>query len=130
MLASVPPLRGVPLRVPVTYERDGLFLTVLTKAIAEDGLWHTNRFGVPFGADLVDWPLGIWLPFAQLAALTRLLGEPGHGAQRLLDVGGRPRRAAARRTRCAGCASEPVWRSCWEPSTPSSRTPSTATSST
>ena len=76
-LASVPALRELPLRVPITYERDGLFLTVLTKAIAEDGLRHATGFGAPFGTDLVDWPLAMWLPFAQLSALTRLLGEPG-----------------------------------------------------
>ena len=76
-LACLAPLREVPLRVPVTYERDGLLLTVLTKAIAEDGFRHASRIGAPFGTDLVDWPLAMWLPFAQLAGLTRLLGEPG-----------------------------------------------------
>ena len=76
-LAALPPLRGVPLCVPVTYERDGLFLTILAKAIHEDGFVHAAHLGAPFGSDLVDWPLGMWLPFAQLAGLTGLLGEPG-----------------------------------------------------
>jgi hypothetical protein len=77
VLASLPPLRAAPLAVPITYERDGLFLTVLTKSIHEDGLWHASHFGAPFGTDLVDWPLGMWLPFAQMAGLRALLDEPG-----------------------------------------------------
>ena len=77
LLASLAPLRSGPLKVPVTYERDGLFLTILAKAIHEDGFFHATRIGAPFGTDLVDWPLGMWLPFAQLAGLTGLLGEPG-----------------------------------------------------
>lgn len=77
VLAVLPPIRDVPLRVPITYERDGLFLTILAKTIHEDGFRHATRIGAPFGTDLVDWPLGMWLPFAQLAGLTGLLGEPG-----------------------------------------------------
>ncbi len=76
-LALLPPLRQLPLRVPVTYERDGLFLTILAKSVSEDGLFHAARFGAPFGVDLVDWPLGMWLPLGELAGLTRLFGEPG-----------------------------------------------------
>ncbi|HXY41960.1 MAG TPA: hypothetical protein VEQ10_19950 [Vicinamibacteria bacterium] len=77
LLAALPPLRGTPLAVPITHERDGLFLTLLTKAIHEDGFRHAARFGAPFGTDLVDWPLGMWLPFSQLSLLTTLLGDPG-----------------------------------------------------
>ncbi len=77
VLSQLPPLRQPPLRVPITYERDGLFLTILTKTIQEDGLLHATRFGAPFGTDLADWPIGMWLPFAQLAGLAALTGEPG-----------------------------------------------------
>ncbi len=77
LLSHLPPLRWLPLRVPITYERDGLFLTILSKTIHENGLWHAARFGAPFGTDLADWPIGMWLPFAQLAGLTALTGEPG-----------------------------------------------------
>ena len=77
VLSHLPPLRWLPLRVPITYERDGLFLTILTKTIHEDGFLHATRFGAPFGTDLADWPIGMWLPFAQLAGLTALSGEPG-----------------------------------------------------
>jgi phosphoglycerol transferase len=77
VLSQLPPLRWLPLRVPVTYERDGLFLTILSKTIREDGFLHATRFGAPFGTDLADWPIGMWLPFAQLAGLTALSGEPG-----------------------------------------------------
>ncbi|HVO10863.1 MAG TPA: hypothetical protein VMX54_08985 [Vicinamibacteria bacterium] len=77
LLAALPPLRATPLRVPITYERDGLFLTLLAKAIHEDGFRHAAHFGAPFGTDLVDWPLGMWLPFSQLSLLTGLLGDAG-----------------------------------------------------
>ena len=77
LLMALPPLRGTPLAVPITHERDGLFLTLLTKAIHEDGFRHAAHLGAPFGTDLVDWPLGMWLPFSQLSLLTSLLGDPG-----------------------------------------------------
>src|SRR5512147_1588608 len=77
VLASIPAIHGVPLRVPVTYSRDGLMMTVFAKAIAEDGFFHAAHFGAPFGAALVDWPFGTWLPLGTIALLGRLLGEPG-----------------------------------------------------
>ena len=77
VLFHLPPVRYLPLRVPITYERDGLFLTILSKTIHENGFLHATRFGAPFGTDLADWPIGMWLPFAQLAGLTALTGEPG-----------------------------------------------------
>ncbi len=77
VLALLPPLRYLPLRVPITYERDGLFLTILAKTVHENGLFHATAFGAPFGVDLVDWPLGMWLPLGELAGLTGLFGEPG-----------------------------------------------------
>lgn len=77
VLLQLPPLRHLPLRVPITYERDGLFLTVLAKTIHEDGFLHASRFGAPFGTDLADWPIGMWLPLAQMAGLTALTGEAG-----------------------------------------------------
>ncbi|MGE5127207.1 MAG: hypothetical protein ACM3PV_13025, partial [Betaproteobacteria bacterium] len=77
VLALLPPLRYLPLRVPITYERDGLFLTILAKAVHENGLFHATAFGAPFGVDLVDWPLGMWLPLGELAGLTGIFGEPG-----------------------------------------------------
>jgi len=77
VLASIPAIHGVPLRVPVTYARDGLMMTVFAKAIGEDGFFHAAHIGAPFGADLVDWPFGTWLPLGTIALLGRLLGEPG-----------------------------------------------------
>jgi len=77
LLWAIPALRGHSLAVPVTYERDGLFFTVLAKVVSEDGPFHALRIGAPFGSDLVDWPLGTWLPLGLIAALVRLTGEPG-----------------------------------------------------
>jgi phosphoglycerol transferase len=77
LLAAIPAIRAHPLRVPVTWERDGLFFTVLVKALSEGELLHVSRIGAPFGSDLVDWPLGTWLPLGLMAALARLTGEPG-----------------------------------------------------
>src|SRR5512147_1668105 len=77
VLVSIPAIHGLPLRVPVTYSRDGLMMTVFAKAIADDGLLHAAHIGAPFGADLVDWPFGTWLPLGTIALLDRLLGEPG-----------------------------------------------------
>ena len=77
VLASIPAIHGVPLRVPVTYSRDGVMMTVIAKAIAEDGFFHAAHIGAPFGAALVDWPFGTWLPLGTIALFCRALGEPG-----------------------------------------------------
>ncbi len=77
VLAQAPAIRSFPLRVPITYRQDGLFLTVLAKTIREDGFLHATRIGAPFGTELADWPIGMWLPFASMAGLTALTGEPG-----------------------------------------------------
>jgi phosphoglycerol transferase len=76
-LASVPAIHGTPLRVPVTYSRDGVLMTVYAKAIAEDGFFRAAHIGAPFGVDLADWPFGTWLPLGTIALLVRLLGEAG-----------------------------------------------------
>src|SRR5512134_1351171 len=77
VLASVPALRDVPLRVPVTYSRDGLMMTVYAKVIAEDGFFHATRIGAPFGVELADWPFGAWLTLGTMALLVRIIGEAG-----------------------------------------------------
>ncbi len=61
-LWAIPPLRKHPLRVPVTYERHGPVFTAIAKAVHDDGLFHARHIGAPFRADLLDWPLGTWLP--------------------------------------------------------------------
>ena len=77
LLWAVPALRNHSLAVPLTYERDGLFFTALAKLVSEDGPFHSTRIGAPFGSDLVDWPLGTWLPLTLIAGLVRLTGEAG-----------------------------------------------------
>ena len=77
VLAAIPAVHGFPLRVPIAYDRDGLFFTVLVRAIKEDGLLHATRIGAPFGSDIVDWPIGMWLPWAIMAALMAVFDEPG-----------------------------------------------------
>jgi hypothetical protein len=76
-LLSIPALRDVPLRVPITYSRDGLMMTVFAKVIAEDGFFRARHIGAPFGVPLVDWPFGTWLPLGTIAILTRTIGEAG-----------------------------------------------------
>ena len=77
LLAAQPPLRDTPLKVPVGYSGDGLFFTVLVKGIREDGPFHLSRIGAPFGSSIVDWPVGMWLPFGIMASLAAVTGEPG-----------------------------------------------------
>lgn len=77
VLAALPPFHEAPLRVPVTYEGDGLFFTALVKAVSEDGPLYASRIGAPFGSDLVDWPVGMWVPLAVMAGITRVSGEAG-----------------------------------------------------
>jgi phosphoglycerol transferase len=77
VLAAIPAIHGFPLRVPIAYSGDGLFFTVLVRAIKEDGLLHATRIGAPFGSDIVDWPIGMWLPWGIMAALMAALDEPG-----------------------------------------------------
>lgn len=76
-LALVPPLRSFPLAVPVTYDGDGMMFTILGKIVHEDGFLHARRIGAPFGSDIVDWPIGMKLPFGIMAALVGLTGEAG-----------------------------------------------------
>jgi hypothetical protein len=62
------------LRVPFVYGGDGLFYTVVAKAVSQEGFLHFGRLGAPFGMDLFDWPTGMLLDFSLLALLTRALG--------------------------------------------------------
>jgi len=62
------------LRVPFVYGADGLFYTVVAKAVSQEGFFHFSRLGAPFGMDLFDWPTGMLLDFSLLALLTRALG--------------------------------------------------------
>ncbi len=77
LLAVAVPFCGFPLRIPFDYSGDGLFFTALVKGVAEEGPFHFSRIGAPFGADVVDWPVGMWLPLAATTALSRVLGHPG-----------------------------------------------------
>jgi len=77
LFVLVVPFGPWPLRVPFSYEEDGLVLTVLVKAVAEDGLLHFTRLGAPFGADFVDWGFGGWLIFLVTTPLVALLGHAG-----------------------------------------------------
>lgn len=49
----------------------------MIKAVAEDGPLHLRRIGAPFGVDIVDWPLGMWLPFGLAGALVAVFGHAG-----------------------------------------------------
>jgi phosphoglycerol transferase len=77
LLAWLVPFGEWPLRVPFSYAGDGLFFSALVKTIAEEGPLHASRWGAPFGSDLVDWPLGMWLPFAISSAIYAVSGEAG-----------------------------------------------------
>jgi phosphoglycerol transferase len=77
LLAAVVPFGRWSLRIPFDYAEDGLFFSVLVKAVAEEGPFHIERIGAPFGCDLVDWPVGMWLPLALTTGLTAALGDPG-----------------------------------------------------
>src|SRR5438876_1534716 len=66
------------LTVPLTYGGDGLFWTVMVKAVSEGGVaGHVSRLGTPFGLDVADWPQGMPLDFSILALLARATGSPG-----------------------------------------------------
>lgn len=77
LLAALPPIHDFPLRVPVTYGGDGMIFTVLAKVVHEDGFVRATRIGAPFGSDVVDWPIGMWLPFGIMAGLIAVFREPG-----------------------------------------------------
>ena len=77
LFVLVVPFGPWPFRVPFSYQEDGLVLTALVKAVAEDGPLHFNRVGAPFGADFVDWGFGGWLIFLVTTPLVALLGSPG-----------------------------------------------------
>jgi phosphoglycerol transferase len=77
LFVLVVPFAPWPFRVPFAYQEDGLVLTALVKAVAEDGPLHFTRVGAPFGADFVDWGFGGWLIFLVTTPLVRLLGSPG-----------------------------------------------------
>jgi hypothetical protein len=77
LFALVVPFGPWPFRVPFAYREDGIVLTALVKAVAEDGPLHFTRVGAPFGADFVDWGFGGWLIFLVTTPLAALLGSPG-----------------------------------------------------
>lgn len=77
LFVLVVPFGPWPLRVPFSYEGDGLLLAVLVKAAAEDGPLHFGRLGAPFGVDFVDWGYGGWLIFLVTTPLVALLGHAG-----------------------------------------------------
>ncbi|HSD27357.1 MAG TPA: hypothetical protein VLL75_08630 [Vicinamibacteria bacterium] len=77
LFVLVVPFGPWPLRVPFSYQEDGLVLTVLVKAVAEDGPLHFTRLGAPFGADFVDWGFGGWLIFLVTTPLVALVGHAG-----------------------------------------------------
>ncbi|HXY39742.1 MAG TPA: hypothetical protein VEQ10_08735, partial [Vicinamibacteria bacterium] len=77
LLAVLVPFGEWPLRVPFDYRGDGVIHAALVKGVAEDGPWRLTRIGAPFGCDIADWPMGMWLPLAVTSALVRLTGHPG-----------------------------------------------------
>jgi hypothetical protein len=73
----VVPFGPWPFRAPFAYREDGIVLTALVKAVAEDGPLHFTRVGAPFGADFADWGFGGWLIFLVTTPLVHVLGSPG-----------------------------------------------------
>jgi hypothetical protein len=65
------------LSVPITYWGDGVYFTVLVKALTE-GSWnyHIPRLGAPFGMDAVDFPIGCSLDFSIIKLLSLLVRNP------------------------------------------------------
>ena len=86
LLAAVLPLGPFPLEVPFHYRGDAVLFAAFVKGVAEDGPLHFSRIGAPFGSDVVDWPLGMWLPLAATTVLVRATGQPG-SALNLLWLG-------------------------------------------
>lgn len=66
------------LNVPFEVSGDALFWTVIVETVHEDG-WgaRATRLGMPVGADLMDWPMGMPFDFAIMNLLRALLGAPG-----------------------------------------------------
>jgi phosphoglycerol transferase len=77
LLAIIVPFGPFSLRIPFDYRGDAVIFAVFVKGVAEDGPLHFSRIGAPFGSDVVDWPLGMWLPFLATTAVVRATGEPG-----------------------------------------------------
>lgn len=77
LLAILVPFGEWPLRVPFDYRGDGVIHAALVRGIAEDGPLHLTRIGAPFGADIVDWPMGTWLPLGVTSFLVWITGYPG-----------------------------------------------------
>jgi hypothetical protein len=77
LLGLLVPFGEWPLRVPFDYRGDGVIHAALVKGIAEEGPLHLTRIGAPFGADIVDWPIGMWLPLGVTSVLVRITGHPG-----------------------------------------------------
>lgn len=65
------------MEVPFAYEGDALFLTVVAKAVNQDGFLHFRHLGMPFGVEMADWGLGLPFDFTALRALGTAFGEPG-----------------------------------------------------
>jgi phosphoglycerol transferase len=77
LLALLVPFGEWPLRVPFDYMGDGLTHTALIKGIAEEGPVRLTRIGAPFGADIADWPQGMWLQFGVTSLLYYATGHAG-----------------------------------------------------
>src|SRR5260221_9984876 len=77
LLALLVPFGPWPLRVPFDYSGDALIHTALVKGVAEEGPARITRIGAPFGADIADWPLGLWLPLGVTSLLYYATGHAG-----------------------------------------------------
>jgi phosphoglycerol transferase len=77
LLAKVVPFGPFPLAVPFHYAGDGVLLTAIAQGVAEDGPLHLSRIGAPFGSDIVDWPIGVSLPFAFTTLVVKATGQAG-----------------------------------------------------
>jgi hypothetical protein len=77
LLFLLVPFGPWPLRQPFDYMGDGLVHTALVKGIAEEGPVHLTRIGAPFGAEIADWPMGMWLPLGMTSLLYYATGHAG-----------------------------------------------------
>jgi phosphoglycerol transferase len=77
LLALLVPFGPWPLRVPFDYSGDALIHAALIKGVAEEGPARITRIGAPFGADVADWPLGLWLPLGVTSLLYYATGHAG-----------------------------------------------------
>lgn len=78
MLALALRLYRADLRIPLNYLGDAIIFLAKAKGILQgDWIHHNSRLGMPFGADLRDFPLNITFDSSIIWCLGRFIHNPG-----------------------------------------------------